>query len=142
MPDVTIEQLGKWFDKKGLVNVVMRVEDIQELQPYMQSALSMIMERMNLGNLLPSGEYLILPTKMITDGRFNVAELGLLQEIVACYREIRRSKGYPMIEKPCECGGNRKCRMCEGSGMTMTLAEMSEKEANLAYERKETAQQA
>ena len=132
--ELTLDQLRAWFDHKGLVNVVLRIEDVGELQPYMRAALAEVVLR--LGQEIQDVGYLVLPVKQIMDGRFNLIELSMLQEIVACYREARKVKGYPMIDKPCDCGGNSECRMCEGTGMTQTLAEMSPEEAGLAYERK------
>jgi hypothetical protein len=136
---LTLERLRAWFQKKGLVNVVLRMQDVAELQPYMRVALKEIAKRVVHEDPAMSG-YLVLPVSQVTDGRMNMAELGLLQEIVACYREVRRSNGYPMIEKSCDCGGKiGKCRDCEGTGKTATLVEMSEEEAALAYEREEAA---
>lgn len=136
---LTLERLRSWFQKKGLVNIVLRMQDVAELQPYMRVALKEIAKRIVHEDPDASG-YLVLPVDQVTDGRMNMAELGLLQEIVACYREVRRSNGYPMVEKPCDCGGAKaNCRDCGGTGKTTTLAEMSEEEAALAYEREEAA---
>jgi hypothetical protein len=139
--NISIQQLEKWFDKKGLVNVVLRSEDVADLQPYMQSALAEFMDRLGC-YIHISYNYMVLPIKALTE-KCNIAELGLLQEIVACYREVRRGKGYPMMDKNCDCGGkDSDCRICDGQGATRTLTEMSEEEAGLAYEREEAAQKA
>jgi len=137
---VTVDQLRGWFAHKGLINVVLRAEDVADLQPYMRAALAEVVKRLDIPGTVEG--YTILPVGQLVDGRFNIIELGMLQEVVACYREARKNKAYPMVEKPCECGRQASCRICKGSGTVDVLVEMSPEEAELAYERKDGEAQA
>lgn len=123
--------LGEWFVARGQRAVCLREQDVQQLQPVIRRMLLLIVDRMPEASITPDG-YRVLPCAALCDGRFTELELGALQEVVGCYREIRHAEGYPTVAERCGCVEG--CVSCGGTRMVRVLKEMSDRERQLSYD--------
>jgi hypothetical protein len=152
-------KLLKFFAAKEHKNLVLRIADVLELRNDQQdwiiglanlirlpgltfkSAMPEIKEAQGMRkrwllHQFPGG-YIVLPFDELL-GPMDMAQVKQLQEVCYAYHGVRMGKGEPSrVDKCDKCEGRgrvdgKKCKQCDGSGMTVTFLEMSDEEKALA----------
>lgn len=136
------KKLLAFFGAKQHKNLVLRVVDVLDLGNEAQEFLKRLVFAF-FGGVNWEGSpkqvflhyytagYMVLPFEAALLP-LSLAEIQTLQGVVYGYRDIRRSKGYPMRVDKCACGGRKRCEKCCGVGEIVTFLEMSDEERSLA----------
>lgn len=135
-----------FFAQKGHHNLVLRVVDVLELHPETQAKLigmTAINREGGLTGPIPGDDlkrwwlnqypagYIVIPIDKLLEP-LPLAEVEVVQQVIAEYRNVRVGKGSPSRKEMCpKCAGNG-CKDCDGGSIYVFL-EMSDEEIELAY---------